>query len=246
MDDRSIRQATFSWLDEQTAIYGYCLDRTMLAEGFEFQSERVRLLGPQGIFKPKCLELPLSITTMAGGPYTDSFRPDGLLSYRYRGTDPNYRDNVGLRKCLGQRKPLVYLHGIEAGTYVPAWPVYIVGADDQTLTFTVAVDDALSLRQLDTMPMASSVQADSEIRRGYITRLARQRIHQQVFRERILQRTESNARCADLSTSCCLMRRTSCRTASPKASPSPATEFRSVNCITRLSTSIFWRSGLTM
>lgn len=186
MDDRTVRQATFSWLDEQTEIYGYSLNRALLAEGFEFQGERIRLVGPQGIFKPKCLELPLAITTVAGGPYTDSFRQDGLLSYRYRGTNPNHRDNTGLRECLQQRKPLVYLHGIEAGIYVPAWPVFVVGADDRALTFTVAVDDALALRQLEALPTASSVQTDSEIRRGYITRLTRQRIHQQAFRERVL------------------------------------------------------------
>ena len=186
MDDRSVRQATSEWLDEQTDVYGYSLDRTILANGFEFQGEQIRLVGPQGIFKPKCLELPLSITTVAGGPYTDSFRPDGLLGYRYRGTDPRHRDNAGLRSCMQLRTPLVYLHGIGAGTYVPAWPVFIVGADDRTLTFTVAVDDALALRQLDALPAGMSVQADSEIRRGYITRLARQRIHQQAFRERVL------------------------------------------------------------
>jgi putative restriction endonuclease len=186
VDDRSVRQATFEWLEEQTDLNGYSLERTLLAQGFEYQGERIRLVGPQGIFKPRCLDLPLSITTVAGGPYADSFRPDGLLSYRYRGTDPLHRDNVGLQGCLRQRKPLVYLHGIEAGTYVPTWPVFIVGADDRGLTFTVAVDDALALRQLDALPMGSSVQVDSEIRRGYITRLARQRIHQQAFRERVL------------------------------------------------------------
>lgn len=131
MDDRSVRQATFAWLDEQTGVHGYSLDRTLLAKGFGFQGEQIRLVGPQGIFKPKCLELPLSITTVAGGPYTDSFRPDGLLSYRYRGTDPQHRDNIGLRNCLRQRKPLVYLHGIERGTYVPAWPVFIVGDEER-------------------------------------------------------------------------------------------------------------------
>jgi len=186
MEDRSVRQATFAWLDQQTEIHGYSLERTLLAQGFEFQGEQVRLAGPQGIFKPRCLDLPLSITTVAGGPYADSFRPDGLLSYSYRGTDPRHRDNVGLRTCMQQRRPLVYFHGIEKGTYVPAWPVFINGADDRTLTFTVAVDDALALRQLETLPAESSVQVDSEIRRGYITRLARQRIHQQAFRERVL------------------------------------------------------------
>jgi putative restriction endonuclease len=186
MDDRSVRQATFTWLDEQTETHGYSLERTLLARGFEFQGDRVRLVGPQGIFKPRCLDLPLSITTVAGGPYADSFRPDGLLSYRYRGTDPQHRENVGLRTCMQQRRPLAYLHGIEKGKYVPAWPVFIVDANDRTLTFTVAVDDVLALRQLEILPSETSVQSDSEIRRGYITRLARRRIHQQAFRERVL------------------------------------------------------------
>lgn len=189
MDDRLVRQATFAWLDEQVDIHGYSLSRTLLANGFELRGERIRLVGPQGIFKPKCLELPVSITTIAGGPYSDSFRPDGLLSYSYRGIDPLHRDNVGLRHCMQQRKPLVYLHGIEPATYVPAWPVFIVGDDEMALTFTVAVDDAVAIRQLDALApesKESSLQADSTIRRGYITRLTRQRIHQQAFRERVL------------------------------------------------------------
>jgi len=187
MEDISVRQATFRWLDEQTEIQGFSLSRTVLAQGFQLQGEHIRLVGPQGIFKPRCLSLPLSITSVAGGPYADAFRADGLLSYRYRGTDPRHRDNVGLRTCLQQRKPLVYLHGIDEGIYVPAWPVFIVADDPRELTFTAAVDDALALRNLEALTAHDSVQDDSDIRRGYITRLVRQRIHQQAFRERVLQ-----------------------------------------------------------
>jgi hypothetical protein len=107
----------------------------------------------------------LSITSVAGGPYADAFRADGLLSYRYRGTDPRHRDNVGLRTCLQQRKPLVYLHGIDEGIYVPAWPVFIVADDPRELTFTAAVDDALALRNLEALTAHDSVQDDSDIRR---------------------------------------------------------------------------------
>ena len=54
----------------------------------------VPLVGPQGIFKPRVLdEAPLSATTAPNGPYDDSFDPDGLLRYRYRGTDPNHHVN---------------------------------------------------------------------------------------------------------------------------------------------------------
>ena len=55
------------------------------------------LLGPQGIFKPAMITVPLSMTTVPSGPYDDGFDGGGVLHYRYRGTDPFHRDNAGLR-----------------------------------------------------------------------------------------------------------------------------------------------------
>ena len=89
----------------------------------------VRLIGPPGIFKPAILpELPLTITTAPpvehrDRPYDDGFIDGGFLRYRYRGTDPNHRDNVGLRTAMQRQTPLIYLHGIVQGPYEPAWPV---------------------------------------------------------------------------------------------------------------------------
>src|SRR3990172_8113668 len=89
----------------------------------------VRLLGAPGIFKPAILpELPLTITTAPpvehrDRPYDDGFIDGGFLRYRYRGTDPNHRDNVGLRTAMQRQTPLIYLHGIVQGLYEPAWPV---------------------------------------------------------------------------------------------------------------------------
>lgn len=186
MRDREIRQAAFQWLEEQSALCGESLPRRTLEQGFDFRDVRIRLVGPQGIFKPQSMALPLSITTVAGGPYHDGFRSDGLLSYRYRGTDPGHRDNVGLRTCLSAKVPLIYFHGIGNARYVGAWPVFIVGDSPPDLAFTVAVDDAVSLQQFDTLPANASVQQDAQIRRGYITALTKRRIHQQAFRERVL------------------------------------------------------------
>jgi putative restriction endonuclease len=158
----------------------------MLASGFVFDGRRVPLLAPQGIFKPGILDLPLSITTVPPiegkpRPYEDEFSPDGLLRYRYRGSDPGHRDNAGLREAMRQQVPLVYLHGIVPGRYMASWPVYIVGDDPEALTFTVAVDD----RELVVeVPIVDSPEV--EIRRRYVTRLVRQRLHQQAFRERVL------------------------------------------------------------
>jgi putative restriction endonuclease len=63
-----VRQAAFHWLDVQIDIHGDVLPRSLLADGFLYQEQRVPLLGPQGIFKPRLLELPLSITTIPSGP----------------------------------------------------------------------------------------------------------------------------------------------------------------------------------
>ena len=126
--DSRIRQQAFDWLAEQVEVHGDVLPRQLLEGGFESEGRRIHLVGPQGIFKPRDLGLPLSITTAPSGPYDDSFSGD-LLRYKYRGTDPGHRDNEGLRQAMVERVPLVYFHGIVRGRYVAAWPVYIVDAN---------------------------------------------------------------------------------------------------------------------
>jgi putative restriction endonuclease len=148
---------------------------------------RVPLVGPQGIFKPKVLQsAPLSITTAAGGPYDDGFGPDGLLRYRYRGTDPQHPDNQGLRTVMKLRVPMVYFHGIAPGKYLAVWPVYVVGDHPKDLAVSVAVDEAESLPR--SIPLADEVNDDVvRARRSYITSLVRVRLHQRSFRERVLE-----------------------------------------------------------
>jgi putative restriction endonuclease len=53
--DQRVRLAAFKWLEEQVRIHGDVLPRSILSEGFEFENQRVPLVGPQGIFKPKLL-----------------------------------------------------------------------------------------------------------------------------------------------------------------------------------------------
>ena len=94
-----IRAAAFRWLEEQTALRGDALPRRLIEKGFDFRGDKVTLVGPSGIWKPRGFEtVPLSITSTPKGPYDDSMSPDGLLIYRYRVDDPNRRDNVGLRQ----------------------------------------------------------------------------------------------------------------------------------------------------
>lgn len=183
--DANIRKAAFDWLNEQVDLHGDVLPRGVLAQGFTFEGNRVPLLGPQGIFKPRVLDIPLSITSIPSGPYDDGYSPDGLLLYRYRGTDPKHPDNVGLREAMRHKMPLVYFHRVVEGKYLAIWPIFIVGDDPSALTFKVEVDDA-SYVKYERAGEAVPIPAE-EARRSYITATVRQRVHQRLFRERVLQ-----------------------------------------------------------
>jgi putative restriction endonuclease len=186
--------ATFRWLESQVLIHGDVFPRATLEKGFLFEGQQVRLVGPQGIFKPQGMRLPLSIATTIGGPYDDSFGDDGLLLYRYRGTDPNHRDNNGLREAMRLRVPLAYFHSIVPGRYLAVWPVFIVGDDRGAVTFSVAVDDVSEVgRRLKLSEPGENLSglepddAGTDARRAYITAAVRVRLHQRGFRERVLR-----------------------------------------------------------
>src|SRR6266852_2359712 len=126
--DAAVRLRAFEFLTDQRRRFSEAsIPRSILERGFDFEGVRVPLIGPQGIFKPAILpELPLTITTAPPvehreRPYDDGFIDSGFLRYRYRGTDPHHRDNVGLRTAMQRQTPLIYLHGIVQGLYEAAW-----------------------------------------------------------------------------------------------------------------------------
>ncbi|HJR45298.1 MAG TPA: HNH endonuclease [Actinomycetota bacterium] len=175
-------------MQAQALLHPDAIPYDVLRRGFTFDGKRVPLLGPQGIFKPAVLEdgMALTITTapaVAGRerPYEDAFDEDGLLLYKYRGTDPKHHENVGLRKAMQTQTPLIYLHGLVPGQYHAEWPVFVVGDDPATLTFRVAADEPSALLQ------RTENVADLEVRRKYVTGLVRRRLHQAGFRMRVIE-----------------------------------------------------------
>lgn len=191
--DRSIRLAVFEWLTSERAERGEALPRNLLTS-FGLAGRSIPLLGPSGIWKPAACELPLSVATVASGPYGDRFDSDlGTLRYAYRGTDPMHRDNVGLRRAMVERVPLAYFHAVEPGQYVAAYPVFVVGDDPASLFFTMQVDD-LGAALGKGFIAGERVGEDPEPRRAYVTAAVRRRVHQELFRQRVIRAYES--RCA--------------------------------------------------
>ena len=191
--DSQVRLQAFNFLESQVALYGEVLPSRVLAQGFLFQGKRVPLIAPQGIFKPQILELPLTIRTAPiveghSPPYDDQFEQSGLLRYRYRGTDPDHRDNAGLREIMRRNLPLIYFHGISKGRYFAWWPAYLVYDNPADLCFSVALDDHSLARKGITIAETEEASA----RRSYVTALVRRRMHQQTFRERVLRAYREN------------------------------------------------------
>ena len=190
--DSQVRNAAFEFLRQQTDLHGEVLARKILETGFEFQGRRVPLIGPQGIFRPAILEsMPISITSVPvvegrERPYDDEVGSDGLLRYRYRGSNPQHPDNVGLRLAMQRSIPLIYHHGVIPGRYMPVWPVYVMHDDPASLTFSIAVDDARH-----SFVSSGGELAGIEARRQYVRSVVRKRLHQRDFRYRVLQAYKS-------------------------------------------------------
>lgn len=178
--EEQIRLAAFDWVQNQSQIHDQVLDIDLLRKGFIYNNQRIPLVGPQGIFKPAAMELPLTITTTPKSKYEDALRNDGLYNYKYRGENINNWDNVGLRECMRQKIPLIYFLGLEIRKYFPIWPAFVVGDDPKTLTFTI-----------EPGAVSSQVREDNRVyeldgQKQYSMVTAKIRIHQKAFRERVL------------------------------------------------------------
>lgn len=177
-------------------IHGDVLTREILAQGFLFEGARVPIVGPVGIFKPQILpQLPLSITTIPDGPYDDDLRDgDPVIHYRYRGKDQLHPNNVGLRNAMLLQVPLIFCYRVRPGAYLASYPAFICGDRPGDLTFEVQVDDDTSLSKYLTSAGLTAVEEEPTARRQYVTVVAKRRLHQAAFRDRVIAAYDT--RCA--------------------------------------------------
>ena len=183
---QKIRAAIFDWLNKLVFKYpDKVIPASELISGCFVDGEQIVLSGAQGIWKPKQLEYPISIKSVSDSIYDDTQIDDNLIHYKYRGTDPYFYVNVGLRECMNQKIPLVYLHQVVKGKYLVEWPVFIVADDPKNLTFTVEANTHQINYGVQSQP--DIIQEPDELQRRYATREMIQRLHQGTFRERVLE-----------------------------------------------------------
>ena len=185
--DTALRLAAFAYLGELTRerehpVVGW----DEVHEGFRFRGGSVPLIGASGIWKPACLDLPISVTTAPPrpnrqAPYDDRQSEDGAILYRYRGTDPSHPQNRGLLRVADERRPLIYFFGLSMGRYFASWPVLVLRNDEVPLAVRLQVDDATALGA-----SGGIVVGEGDPRRAYITTQTRRRLHQAAFRQRVI------------------------------------------------------------
>jgi putative restriction endonuclease len=191
--DAQLRVAMFAHLELLARLNPDGALRSADINAFVFQGQPMRLIVQTGIWKPAPLEAALTIRTTytrpdQRTPYDDDLGADGLLRYKYRGTDPNHSDNRALRTAMAKQSPLAYFIGIASGLYLARFPVWLLAEDRVQHEFAVAVDPGQ--RELDLSSLA-------ETQRHYVERLTKARVHQPVFRTRVLRAYAD--RCAHVS-----------------------------------------------
>ncbi|WP_166979318.1 HNH endonuclease [Paramicrobacterium fandaimingii] len=175
-EQQAIREDLFRWLDRRLEFGTYEFAREELL-GYTYDGVRIPLLDTsRGIRNPREFDATLSIMTSSQGPYDDAVTDDGFVHYRYQSRDGG--DNRKLKRAHELGVPLVYFHGVRPGVFVATYPVYVIADDEANRTFLIALDDSLRFFG-DPLHM-------SDHERRYGERMARQRLHQPLFRARVI------------------------------------------------------------
>lgn len=177
-----VRAALFEHLSDLRILSPDGLLRASEIKSFTFRGEKVVVKQQRGINQPKGFKGALSITTTFTPygqipPYTDYEGEDGYHRYKYEGTDPLTFTNKSLRYCMEHGLPLVYFLGVRPAVYEPIYPAYIIGEDPSRHEFIVAFNP------VDFVAPKSQM---TDVEKKYILQETRRRVHQPIFRERVL------------------------------------------------------------
>jgi len=172
-----VRLLVFEWLDQRMLGQPW-LSWEELTKGFETPLGKIPLITMRGIWNPRQLEHTLSITSTIGGPYSDTWLSQAEFEYAYQGQSGLAGDNTKLRRAMQEQIPLIYFQQLAVGKYLPIYPVYVVGDNTDTRTFTVSTAKAVDFSPVEAL--------GSENRKGYKEQVTRRRLHQPRFRAEVI------------------------------------------------------------
>ena len=190
--DTPIRLAAFEQLRRLVAANGGALPWAAINAGFKVGPNHVRFASAaEGIFKPVQMSGLLSIKTVVPTPagriwYHDQTQSDervrsrsDVMRYAFKGGNPDDARNLWLRDAMRRNLPIIYFYGVAPAMYEPIFPVFVVGWDPATLTCSIAAGTAASATDEWTPPTPAE--------RRYTMQVVRHRLHQAMFRERVVE-----------------------------------------------------------
>lgn len=173
-----LRLSIFTELERQADAHGGFLTTSELLN-FEVVGQRIPLIDrARGIRNPIQLDATLSIVSASYGPYDDHVGNDGLLRYAFQSRDPLGGDNRKLRIALNSATPIILFEKPLPGIYVPIIGVHVIDEDRSSGHFVIATDEAV----WRTYESGSN----SPLHKSYVEQLVRRRIHEPVFRARVI------------------------------------------------------------
>ncbi len=179
-----LRLQLFAALEQLTDSRGGFLTFQELT-GFELDGVRRPFVGQRGIHNPAYLDHTLSIMSSPDGPYDDKIGPDGLLEYAFEGGDPLGGSNRKLRQTMVDQVPIVLFERPIENVWVPIMPAYVVEENRPKRHFKVATGEEFRAAHLTGL---------DSLNKQYVERLVKQRVHQPVFRARVI--TAYQGKCA--------------------------------------------------
>ena len=171
-----LRLEIFADLELLIDRHGGYLGRDLML-GYTVRGQSLPLIDySRGIRNPRQFDATLSIVSTVDGPYDDTIDPEtGILRYAFRAGDPAGTDNRKLRVARELGTPIILFEKPIAGMYVPIFPVFVIDEDPVERVFIVATTDA-----------SWTAYTNPHVDKRYVQQTVRRRVHQPVFRARVL------------------------------------------------------------
>jgi putative restriction endonuclease len=171
-----LRFEIFSGLEQLSEERGGFLTWQELTS-FELHGVHRPLVGQRGIHNPAYFNHTLSIMSSPKGPYDDKVGADGLLQYAFETGNPLGGANRKLRQAMVDQVPIILFERPVENVWIPIIPAYVVDENLAAGHFLVAVGEEFR---------AVRRAGFEGLEKKYVERIVKQRVHQPVFRARVI------------------------------------------------------------
>jgi putative restriction endonuclease len=187
-DDEELRAAMIAFLSMLSVRNGGTVTWKELQE-FRYMDRRIPLIGQTGIRRIKGHDAAFTILTTyrlnpKDRPYEDAIGMDGYPRYKWRGENSAHADNASLREAMTSGKPVAWFEGIESGIYLVHEAVWVVGEEPTQHQFVLALDETMRDQWQPDIHLSA---ADMALRREYADVVVKRRLHQPMFKRRVLK-----------------------------------------------------------